>query len=129
MVSHRRRRFVSALTLGLASVALGRVRAVAAHAIVVASEPANGTRLERAPAAIRLRFNSRIEHRLSRLSLVGPDRRLVPLTVAGPAESPDRLVASLPSLSPGSYAIRWRVLAADGHITEGTIRFTVGPGS
>jgi methionine-rich copper-binding protein CopC len=115
--------------LAAVPLALGRIRPAAAHAIVVESEPANGARLERAPPLVRVRFNSKIEARLSRLSLVGPDRRPVALTVAAGGERPDRLAAPLPPLGPGSYAIRWRVLAADGHITEGAIRFTVESGS
>ena len=100
-----------------------------AHAIVVESEPANGARLDWSPPEVRVRFNSKIERRLSRLNLVGPDRRPIPLAVDSTVDRPDRLVAPLPPLPPGAYAIRWRVLATDGHITEGTIRFTVQPGS
>lgn len=126
-----RRRLVASVAFAAWHLAFGwsRARPAMAHAIVVESEPANGARLERPPSAVRVRFNSKIERRLSRLSLVGPDRRPLPLAVDGAADRPDRLAASLPPLAPGAYAIRWRVLATDGHITEGTIRFTVQPGS
>jgi copper resistance protein C len=124
-----RRRLVAALAFTASQFTLGwaRARPAMAHAIVVESEPANGARLDRSPSAVRVRFNSKVERRLSRLSLIGPDRRPIPLAVDGAGERPDRLEAPLPPLARGAYAIRWRVLAADGHITEGTIRFTVEP--
>jgi methionine-rich copper-binding protein CopC len=126
-----RRRLVAAVAFTTAhlAVAWNRARPAIAHAIVVESEPANGARLERSPSAVRVRFNSKIERKLSRLSLVGPDRRPIPLVLEGAGDRPDRLAASLPPLEPGAYAIRWRVLATDGHITEGAIRFTIEPGS
>ena len=31
----------------------------------------------------------------------------------------------LSPLPPGVYVVRYRVLAADGHVTEGALRFTV----
>jgi methionine-rich copper-binding protein CopC len=100
-----------------------------AHALVIESEPAKGAALARPPAHVRIRFNSKIERRLSRLSLERADGRRVPLPlaegVAGFADRPDHLLAPLPEIPAGRYVIRWRVLAADGHITEGAIRFTV----
>ncbi len=37
----------------------------------------------------------------------------------------DVLVYALPDLSPGPYLARWKVLSADGHLTEGAVRFVV----
>ena len=77
-----------------------------------------------------LRFNSRIEKRFTRVTLAGADR--APVTVAVPAgdaeATPDRLTIPLGPLGPGVYVLRYRVLAVDGHITEGALRFTVGDG-
>jgi len=36
-----------------------------------------------------------------------------------------RLVVPLTPLAPGIYIVRYRVLAADGHVTEGALRFTI----
>jgi methionine-rich copper-binding protein CopC len=36
-------------------------------------------------------------------------------------------VIPIRSLAPGEYTLRYRVLAVDGHITEGALRFTVEP--
>jgi methionine-rich copper-binding protein CopC len=37
----------------------------------------------------------------------------------------NQVIAELPPLSPGVYLVRYKVLARDGHISEGEIRFTV----
>jgi len=100
--------------------------AVGAHAIILESEPAAGAKLAEPPTRIYLRFNSKIEKRLSRVTLAAEDGRPVPLVVkTDGGEKPDRIVLPLGSLRPGAYAVRYKVLAADGHITEGALRFIV----
>ena len=37
------------------------------------------------------------------------------------------LVAGLKPLHPGTYLVRWHVVATDTHRTEGSFRFTVTP--
>ena len=97
-----------------------------AHAIILESEPAAGAKLADPPTRIYLRFNSKIEKRLSHVTLTAADGRPVPLPVAADGrEKPDRIVLPLGSLRPGAYVVRYKVLAADGHITEGALRFTV----
>ena len=100
--------------------------AAAAHAIILESEPAAGAKLVEPPARIYLRFNSKLEKRLSHVTLMGADGRPVPMAVkADGSEKADRIVLPLGRLRPGDYRIRYKVLAADGHITEGALRFTV----
>ena len=97
-----------------------------AHAIILESEPAAGAKLAEPPARIYLRFNSKLEKRLSHITLTATDGRPTPLPVtADGSEKPDRIVLPLGSLRPGAYVVRYKVLAADGHITEGALRFTV----
>jgi methionine-rich copper-binding protein CopC len=95
-----------------------------AHAIIVESTPqvngvVTGPRLE-----VKLRFNERVDGGRSRLTLVSPDgvSRAIRLSQQ---TSPDSLLAIVPNLVPGKYQLRWQVLAGDGHITQGTIPFTV----
>ena len=97
------------------------------HAIVVEASPSSGEVLSRLPAELVLRFNSRIENELSRVTLTGPDGDSVPLTRPARSAGPDRLLVPLPSLEPGVYLVRWRVLSADGHVTQGAFRFTLAP--
>ncbi len=113
----------------LGSVLAGLIPAAAyAHAIVLESSPRPGAVLARPPAQITLRFNSKIEKRFTRLTLATGNQPPAPVTAASdePA-APDRLVIPIRSLAPGDYTLRYRVLAVDGHITEGTLRFTVEP--
>ena len=109
---------------------LATPRVAASHAIVLESSPIHEAVLPHAPSLVILRFNSRIEKRFTRVTLAGADR--APVTVAVPAgdaeATPDRLTIPLGPLGPGVYVLRYRVLAVDGHITEGALRFTVGDG-
>ena len=96
------------------------------HAIILESEPAAGAKLAEPPARIYLRFNSKLEKRLSSVTLASADGRPVSLpAVAAGSESPDRIVLPLGKLRPGAYVVRYKVLAVDGHITEGALRFAV----
>ena len=98
----------------------------AAHAVVVASDPAAGASLAAAPQRVTVRFNSRIDHGRSRLVLVGPEAVQVPLDPA-PEGEPTVLEAPIgtATLAPGAWRLRWQVLAVDGHITRGDIPFTL----
>ena len=110
---------------GLLGLALGAGRAQA-HAVVVTSEPAAGAALAAPPARLIVRFNSRIDHGRSRLTLVGPDNAQV---VIEPATGGDATVLEGPAPAgawpAGAWRVRWQVLAVDGHITRGDIPFTL----
>jgi len=114
--------------LALARSPLGP-RAAAAHAIVLESVPARDAILRKSPPRVMLRFNSKIEKRLSRVTLGVAGGAPVPTPIAddgvGEDREPDRLVVPLRPLPPGAYVLRYKVLSADGHITEGALRFTV----
>jgi len=112
--------FCVALLLGAAP------SVVMAHAIVVESAPAVGAVMNGKDFTATLRFNSRIDHERSRLSLAEGDQPFQPIEVVNSAdEAPDLLESKALTLKPGSYRLRWQVLAVDGHITRGDIPFTV----
>jgi len=78
------------------------------------------------PARIYLRFNSKLEKRLSTVTVTAADGRPVALDLkTDGSQKPDRIELPLGPIRPGAYLIRYKVLAADGHITEGILRFTV----
>jgi methionine-rich copper-binding protein CopC len=112
--------FLAVLFLGLAAAP----RPAAAHAILMESVPAVNAAAAGPDIAFDLRFNSRIDHKRSRLTLTLPDQsqQVLPIDVDGPD---DRLDAKA-TLPPGAYTLRWQVLAIDGHITRGDVPFTVG---
>ena len=94
------------------------------HAIVMAARPAMNSSVAPGKLEISLEFNSRIDRLRSRLSLLRPDG-----TVAEIASVPDRaqnvLAAQIDATMPGSWKLDWQVLSLDGHVTRGTLRFSV----
>jgi methionine-rich copper-binding protein CopC len=85
-----------------------------------------------APARLVLRFDRRVEARVSSVVLVGGARQTrILLTLPG-APGSDTLVYPLPDLTPGQYRAEpgqhraeWKVLPLGGLATEGVVRFTV----
>jgi methionine-rich copper-binding protein CopC len=107
-----------------------------AHAELVSSDPADRAVLDRSPGAITLIFNDRLISGRSYFELVGPGGD-TGLRLRGEvdAERPRRLVlviadgAPAPTLAPGTWEVRWRAIADDGHdeLQRGIVRFTVLP--
>jgi copper resistance protein C len=116
------RLFRNALSLTLV-LALGGMH-LEGHAILKSSSPANGGYITRADAPVKLTFNVRVDAARSKLELVMPDASIVELPLVE-WPSPDMLVSKLTGLKPGTYIIRWQVLAPDGHISRGEIPFSV----
>ena len=97
---------------------------VVAHAILLSCVPTVNSIVKGPDTPIRLRFNSRIDLKRSKLLLVYPDGTQRELTISS-QDSPDMLVSEAKGLSQGLYLIHWQVLASDGHITRGEIGFKV----
>lgn len=95
----------------------------AAHAVIIDSVPAVDA-VVAGDSDVSLHFNSRIDHQRSRLTLIAPDGGASSLTIALDSP-PDIVAAKLTGLAPGQYRLRWQVLAIDGHLTRGDIRFSV----
>ena len=93
------------------------------HAIVLSASPAKGQEVSGPDVPITLRFNSRIDAKRSRLTLLMPDGRQTPLDLS--EAEPDSLASKAKGLESGSYLLRWQVLATDGHITRGEVPFRV----
>ena len=98
------------------------------HGIVIDSTPRHQETVT-APKRLVIRFNSRLEKKLCSVTLVGPQQGAVLLVRQEDDPAPDTLVYPLPALKPGPYRAKWKVLAADGHVTEGAIVFTVAEGT
>ncbi|MEX2147096.1 MAG: copper resistance CopC family protein [Candidatus Rokuibacteriota bacterium] len=94
-----------------------------AHSLLLESSPAAEATLAASPAQLRLRFNNRIEKRLSRITLL--DERGTPqaLTIAVADGGAERLTAAVPPLAPGAYRVEWHVLSSDGHVVSGSFGF------
>jgi methionine-rich copper-binding protein CopC len=73
---------------------------------------------------VELRFNSKIELGLSQVFLVRKGDIHEPLAVSQ-GKKAGQIVIEIPALEAGDYALRFKVFAADGHLTEDVIHFTV----
>jgi len=95
-----------------------------AHSLLLDSAPAADALLAAPPPEISLRFNNRIEKKLSTIRLLDERGGVRPLAMLadGPA---DRLTATVPSLDPGAWRVEWRVLSTDGHVVSGRFSFRV----
>jgi len=113
-----------ALLAALSLLTLARPGPAAAHGIVIDSSPRHQETVA-PPKQLVIRFNGRLEKRLCSVSLTGPEQTTILLVRREADTSPDTLIYPLPALKPGPYRARWKVLAADGHVTEGVLRFTV----
>ena len=98
----------------------------AAHSLLLEARPAAGSAV-RAPARVTLRFNNRIEKRLSSATLVDPEQSRVSLVVVTTEGAADTLALLAPPLAPGNYHLEWQVLSADGHVVSGRYAFRVVP--
>jgi copper transport protein len=94
-----------------------------AHAALVASDPADGAVLAKAPAELSLTFDEPVSPLI--LKLVEPDGSTVSLGKS--RLDGNRVVLTAPaSLGTGSYVLSWRVISEDGHPVGGAVVFSIG---
>ncbi len=95
-----------------------------AHAILLHATPAPNASVQGPELKVELKFNSRIDAKRSRVTIVMPDKTAKALANED-SGSPDTLAARGQGFAPGEYRLRWQVLSSDGHITRGEHPFTV----
>ena len=103
---------------------LGRTELVAAHAVVtdysLKIAPIHANHEDK----VELTFNSQIELGLSQIFLVRKgDKHELLLAENGSKQG--QIIIHIPPLESGDYALRFKVFAADGHLTEDVIHFSV----
>ena len=96
------------------------------HAVVTESSLAKTAIKAHHPTKVVLLFNTHVELALSRVFLVSAGDVFHPAEISN-GQHDGELLIQLPSLEPGDYAIKYKVFAADGHLTENNIRFHVAP--
>jgi methionine-rich copper-binding protein CopC len=113
---------ILSLLSGLALVTLGVT--ASAHAHLEKSTPADGSVITTSPSNLALNFSAAA--RLTALSIQKggePPQNLKPL----PTTAAQQISVALPQLAPGTYSVSWRVMSDDGHVTSGTLHFTLAP--
>lgn len=112
------------LRLNLLLLTLAQVQLVSAHAVVtdysLKIKPIHANRKDQ----VELVFNSKIELGLSQVFLVRKGDIHEPLPIANGARQ-GQMIIDIPPLDIGDYAIKFKVFAADGHLTEDVIHFSV----
>ncbi len=97
---------------------------VSAHAVVTESSLKQHPIEVNHPTEVSLHFNSGVELALSKVFLVSKGDVFHPLDIAK-GKKPGQMLIKIPALEEGDYAIKYKVFAADGHLTEDVIRFKV----
>lgn len=99
-----------------------------AHAVLVGSTPKDGATVAASPKTIVLRFDAKIEKKVTQVTLLDAKGKQVALPkpphgyTGGPA---NQLVIPIPKLRSGAYRLEYQVMATDGHISPGMITFRV----
>lgn len=90
------------------------------HSLKIAQIQANQAK------KVELTFNSKIELGLSQVYLVSKGDKHSLLTISK-GEKQGNVIVDISPLAPGEYALRYKIFAADGHLTEDVIHFSVSP--
>lgn len=114
----------SLCALVLVPVLSGRCHA---HAVVVRTSLAEAPVKAETQTEVTIHFNGDIERDFTKMTLVAPDGSERSLALAPGTTERGAVVVVLPPLAAGRYALRYKVLAADGHVSESLVRFEVQP--
>lgn len=116
------------LLAGIVAAVLGlSADPAAAHAVLVATTPADGARLDEVPEEVVFEFNEPVSATTGAVRVFGSTGARVDdgtVDVTGATVT----VALRDDLGDGAYVASYRVLSADGHPVSGAIAFAVGDG-
>ena len=114
-------RFLPTMLLALTLIGSG---SAFGHAVVTH----NSLKLQPVPvnqaSQVQLSFNSKVELDLSEVFLVSAGDVMTPINALH-GDKPGQVLLELPALNPGEYAIKLKIFAADGHLSEDLLRFFV----
>ena len=125
------RRVLALVLLIAAASGLGLASAppALAHAMVMGSDPADGSRLKSVPSSVSVMFDESVTlDNVGYLRVVDEVGRRVD-TGSSRAAGAMISVALKSGLGDGSYLASFRIVSADGHPVVGAIRFVVGNGA
>lgn len=119
------------LMMSIGLLAAGPSFIARAHANLVASDPPAGAVLHAAPNTLTLEFSEALDERITAVKILNADAQVV---IHGPGvvdpSNPRLLRLSIGSLPHGTYSAVWKALSAvDGHVTQGSVGFSIGEAS
>lgn len=94
-----------------------------AHTSIVSSNIEDGSQIEAAPASFDFSFGADIG--LARMELETLDGASIEIAFDRPRDMGKSFSVPLPKLEPGSYVLKWRAVARDGHVMKGEVDFTI----
>jgi copper transport protein len=110
--------------LAVATLALALPAAASAHATLMKTVPAYGTRVDRSPSFVRLYFDQTVDVLPNAIRVYNAKGRL--FSGQSLASSDNRIVdAPVSRLPRGGFTVRWRAVSADGHVVSGVFTFGV----
>jgi len=97
---------------------------VAAHAILVNSQPGKGEELTESPKQIDLWFNEPVRSEYKAVAVIdGSGRRVDNRDVEQNPADGSHIHVTVPKLEPGNYMVRYRVVSQDAQIFTGKFEF------
>lgn len=113
------------LAVAALSVVLLTAAPADAHPFLVRTDPAQGARLTAAPRIVSLQFSEPLGDAPPELSISrqggGVAEDLPVSSIEG-----GRVLRADVAVGPGVFTVAWRVVADDGHLSEGSFSFAVG---
>jgi copper transport protein len=102
-------------------------QAAGAHAVLVSSSPVDGSRVDAAPAQVRLTFDEEVGLISGAEQVISSTGLRVGTGHVSQAGGGRTIVLPLkPHLPKGTYSATWRVVSADTHVVSGSITFGIG---
>ncbi|UKJ63311.1 copper resistance protein CopC [Cellulosimicrobium cellulans] len=120
-------RRVVAVVVGAAAAVLLAILAsgpAAAHAVLVGTDPQDGTVLDAPPDALTITFNEPVQAVTGGTTVLAADGSPVDVDVAAVDDA--LVVTPAMTLDDGTYVVSWRVVSLDTHPVAGAFTFSVG---
>ncbi|HEX3283800.1 MAG TPA: copper resistance CopC family protein [Mycobacterium sp.] len=119
MIRSFRLAFIAVL---MAAMALTGAPVAAAHAVRIATDPADNAALAAGPQRVSATFNEELQPQFAAMTVVGPDGNL--WSTGDPQVQGAVISIGVRPLGPaGSYTVNYRVTSADGHPVSGSWAF------
>ena len=105
-----------------AAMALAGAGIASAHAVRIATDPAEGAALAQGPQRVSATFNEELQPEFAAMTVVGPDGNL--WSAGDPQVTGAVIAVGVRPLGPaGTYTVNYRVTSADGHPVSGSWSF------
>ena len=119
-------RRVSAFVLSVAAFAFAVTPTASAHTTLLSSVPAIDSEVTQAPTEVELEFGEDLIAlgKGTKVSVIAPSGKDIAIGEATVMKTHVSQPLSVDS-TPGVYSVKYRVVAADGHVLEDTFAFTI----